>query len=284
MREIGRPVRVEDYIRRNSKNVEGWMTHEAARLIRVVSDEQISAGIRGSVGEIGVHHGRLFILLYLLARPNERGFAIDIFEKQELNVDNSGKGDRKLFEANLRGVGADLTMIDIICASSLDVSPQRIEELSGPVRLFSIDGGHTSTITLNDLRLAEATLVDGGVVMLDDVFTSTFPGVAAGLATYLLGEGRLVPFAITPDKVLMTQPEHHCRLMAAVALGMSDLAVRNESYFDCEVIVMRSAPTARESFRLNVAQMTAYRRLRQLRATGFLIEHMRPMVLKAIGR
>jgi hypothetical protein len=77
------------------------MALESARLVKATSDAQVIAGTRGSVGEVGVHHGRLFILLYLLAEPDERAFAIDIFDEQHLNEDHSGQGDRKVFEENL---------------------------------------------------------------------------------------------------------------------------------------------------------------------------------------
>ncbi|HEV2069230.1 MAG TPA: hypothetical protein VGR26_05515 [Acidimicrobiales bacterium] len=34
----------------------------------------------GSVGEIGVHHGKLFLLAYLASRRDEAAFAVDVFE------------------------------------------------------------------------------------------------------------------------------------------------------------------------------------------------------------
>jgi hypothetical protein len=49
-------------------------------------------GITGNVAEIGVHHGRLFILLYLLTSPDERALAVDLFSGQERNIGSSGHG------------------------------------------------------------------------------------------------------------------------------------------------------------------------------------------------
>ena len=37
-------------------------------------------------------------------------------------------------------------------------------------RLFSIDGGHSRVLTVNDLTLAAHHLVSGGILILDDVF------------------------------------------------------------------------------------------------------------------
>jgi len=55
-------------------------------------------GIRGSLGEIGVHHGLLFIVLALSSGPDEQLFAVDVFGRQDLNIDKSGKGSRTWFQ------------------------------------------------------------------------------------------------------------------------------------------------------------------------------------------
>ena len=76
------------------------------------------------------------------------------------------------------------------------------------VRIFSVDGGHTQEIVLSDMRLAEKSLVDGGVVIADDVFNQQWPGVCVGTVHYLEQGGALVPFYIGYNKVLFTAPEH----------------------------------------------------------------------------
>ena len=73
------------------------------------------------------------------------------------------------------------------------------------MRLFSVDGGHTSECTVNDLSLADAALSEEGVITLDDVFNEHWPGVMTGFAEYMqAGNGRLVPFCIAPGKVLLS--------------------------------------------------------------------------------
>merc|ERR1712216_382236 len=44
----------------------------------------------------------------------------------------------------------------------------------------SVDGSHTEAATLADLKTASGALVHGGIVVLDDYFAETFPGVADG--------------------------------------------------------------------------------------------------------
>jgi hypothetical protein len=278
------PSDAERYIRSGSKTVNGWLAPESGRLVQIVSDAQLAWGTTGSVGEIGIHHGRLFILLYLLAHPTERAFAVDIFGAQELNIDGSGSGDRLIFESHLRRYGADMDRIAIVEESSMAITPERLRALAGPARLFSIDGGHTTPVALNDLALAEATLVDGGVVILDDVFQSLFPGVSAALGSYLLGGGALVPFAVSPEKVVLTQPEHHGRLLRSVRAGMQDVFIRHEDFFGHQVAILRGVAPITERLQRALATSEVYRKIRRTPLLGRLIETSRPVALRVLRR
>lgn len=54
---------------------------------------------------------------------------------------------------------------------STALDSEKLRELAGAdIRLFSVDGGHTEAIDFSDMRLAEQTLTDGGIVIADDVF------------------------------------------------------------------------------------------------------------------
>jgi len=48
-----------------------------------------------------VHHGRLFILLYLLGARGEWAVAIDLFSRQESQQRPFGAGDLERFKKNL---------------------------------------------------------------------------------------------------------------------------------------------------------------------------------------
>ncbi|HYR65627.1 MAG TPA: hypothetical protein VEP47_05825, partial [Reyranella sp.] len=94
-------TRATRYIHHGKFYVEGWLRTEAALAIAALSERQHALGVEGSTAEIGVHHGKLFILLYLLSRAPERVVAIDLFEDQHLNVDQSGSGEFVTFRRNL---------------------------------------------------------------------------------------------------------------------------------------------------------------------------------------
>ncbi|HEX7000004.1 MAG TPA: hypothetical protein VF322_17865, partial [Gammaproteobacteria bacterium] len=82
------------YIRRHMASVDGWLHRTSAEAIAAL-------GQGGNAAEIGVHHGKLFILLSLLC---DHAYAIDVFDSA-LNVDGSGAGDRTIFERNMARYG-----------------------------------------------------------------------------------------------------------------------------------------------------------------------------------
>src|SRR5690348_13037552 len=82
---------IETYLRRHHE-IPGWLDDYSARFIAEIGRIQERRRVKGSVAEIGVHMGRLFILLRLLAASDEPALALDVFHDQELNVDESGGG------------------------------------------------------------------------------------------------------------------------------------------------------------------------------------------------
>ena len=134
-------------------------------------------GIYGSIAEIGVHHGRFTGFLYVQAKETEKLVAADLFEeKQNENVDFSGKGDYNKFVEGLNSYGLkESDLYQVIKASSADIATDwYLKEKGGPTkkdealegfRLFSVDGGHTAELTLNDLQIAFCNLLTGGIVV-----------------------------------------------------------------------------------------------------------------------
>ena len=59
-----------------------------------------------------------------------------------------------------------------------------ITQLPYKFRLFSVDGGHTRELTVNDLTVAASHLEEGGIIILDDITNLAWPQVIDG---FLLG-------------------------------------------------------------------------------------------------
>ena len=200
--------RIENYIRRGKFYVDGWLRSEAALVIVALNERQRSLGVTGSIAEIGVHHGKLFILLYLLSREPERALAIDLFEDQHLNIDQSGSGDLAKFRRNLER-HADSTRLVLHPGNSMDLTGAILTRLAeGPLRFVSVDGGHTAEITAHDLATAEAAIAEGGIIVVDDVFNEQWPGVGDGVRRYFERQPNLAPFAIGANKTYFCRPSH----------------------------------------------------------------------------
>lgn len=178
-----------------------------------VVDQIDASGINnnGGICEIGVHHGRFYMLLNSTTELGEKSFAVDVFENQELNIDNSGNGSRFYFEDNLKNLdkhaGANT---NIIAGDSTDSALDLINTIGpGTMRYVSIDGGHTVEHTLNDLKIAEKIVKNNGVVILDDIMHYCWLGVIEASVKYLSQNPTLVPFAIGYNKLWMCKLSYH---------------------------------------------------------------------------
>src|SRR5260370_5476592 len=233
--------RLERYLRRHAK-VPGWLDPYSARFVAEIARIQATHRFEGSVAEIGVHMGRLFILLRLLATPHERALAVDVFQDQRLNIDGSGAGDERRFRDNLERWAATHN-VEIIHGSSLDVTASEVVSKVGRCMLLSIDGGHTAECTLNDLRLAEHVVTDFGVAILDDYFNPSWPDVTTGAAQFFADNyTTLRPFAITPTKIYLARQAYHGLYVAELRATQSDFYEKDSQMFGVPVAIFGVEP------------------------------------------
>ncbi len=198
------------YIKSGIKKVHGWLEQTDVDYILEIVNYQNQSSIYGSVGEIGVHHGKLFILFNLLTREDEHSFAIDLFDEQKENIDRSGLGDLRIFKSNLDNYATNNQNIEILSMNSLNLDKNFYRETSSKkFKLFSIDGGHHYKAVINDLKIAEEVMVEGGVVLLDDLLNPLWIEVVSAYSSYKLKGGKLVAFAITKDKLYLTNSKKH---------------------------------------------------------------------------
>jgi hypothetical protein len=212
--------------------------------------------MNGPVCEIGVHHGRSFILLHLLTTDAERSIAWDLFENQEQNIDRSGRGNKDTFVANLRRHGCDLPRIEIRTRNSLELSPIEVVRTCGaPPRIFSIDGGHTAAITHSDLRLAAQSIRPDGLIILDDFFNESWPGVAEGTCRYFADPVvPLLPVGIGGNKCLFTIDPDMARAYRSVLLPAPLYGRRDTTLFGEPVPVFTALSLKARVFRKPVVK------------------------------
>ena len=200
--------------------ISGFMNFPTHAAFALIAREQHAAGVAGAVGEIGVHHGRSFILAALLSAASEPLWCLDLFSTlQDKNIDGSGGGDENALAINLRRVGLSTEDITAVAMSSLDLPRDYFCAEGLPLfRFFSVDGGHTEEATRVDMHTAACHLAPGGVVAVDDWYNNLFLGVTEGVHNYLaLNSDVLAPFLIITGKIYLTTPSHHDRYFAAAS-------------------------------------------------------------------
>jgi hypothetical protein len=259
----------EIYRRFGHRFVAGWLAPEVLEILAVLDEAQRSKNVSGAVVEIGVHHGRLFIGLKLLQDVDQYSVAIDVFGDQELNVDQSGKGDLAIFRRNVQR-WSSLDAVAIHQGDSTQLHADQLRELAhGGIRLFSVDGGHTDPIVFSDMNLAEATIASGGIVVADDVFNEEWPGVSTGTLRYLSEGGQLVPFAIGFNKVFFASPDHaeyYRRILQSTFESRYLLFVKTSDFAAHEVLIIaRGARSPRQILSRNDTARRTYHRIQEWR-------------------
>ena len=258
------------YLHRGHKKVQGWFTFDALQVICKIAEVQQTEQLAGGICEIGVHHGRSFILLHLLSNPGEISIAYDLFEDQEQNKDQSGQGDRRIFIKNLERFHCDTDLIRIHSINSLELTSEMITaHADGKIRLFSVDGGHESEVVYHDLGLAEGSLVPGGVVIIDDFFDQRWPGVAEGTSKYMLnGKTGLMPFAIFEDKVVFTNDEQLRQKYIRQLMNLTpEYIVREMQFFNQACVILF---TSQNLLVDRIRQLRLWQQIKAGRTAGIL--------------
>lgn len=183
-------------------------------LLMMLSKLQIhTLGLLGSVGELGVHHGRFTSFLFVTARRDEDLVVADLFEDlQEFNVDHSGHGNKQKFLQGMQTYGLSETDLHTVHIGSTEELPFDWAKQAGfaPFRIVSVDAGHTAPLAFNDLQVAFCNLLPSGIVILDDFFHSAWPGVSEAFFRLLwqapgpLSNIPVFPFLACKSKLFLT--------------------------------------------------------------------------------
>lgn len=216
-------------------SVEGWLNPTAAMAMMELLWYQEAHNCAGGVAEIGIYHGKSFLALVAAARATDSLFAIDLFEKQELNVDGSGSGDRGAFIANLGRFFPEAD-VEIIAETSMRLWELQDKLQLRDLRFMSIDGGHTAQLTANDLRFADHSLSPDGVCMLDDVLKPRWTGVLTGLFEFLRTNGDLVPIALVPNKLVLARLDRRESYMRCLRDALPHALERTDREFGDSLI------------------------------------------------
>ena len=203
-----------------SSSMEGWVGDRIYQIVDFANNYHETMNITGDIAEIGIHHGKLFFILCAAAKMEDRCIAVDVFERQELNLDQSGSGSQRIFESNLDQLFPDLRQnCDILAMDSMAIPVSVARQIlsSRGLRLMSIDGGHTIQHVVNDLSIAQEIVNPGAVILLDDFFGPHWPSVTEGFFTFMSRfNRRLAPFLVFQNKLFLTTYSEHASVLSEV--------------------------------------------------------------------
>jgi hypothetical protein len=205
---IGGFIGMKRELSRNLRKISGYLEPGDAALVHTLLSAQAKCGIRGPVAEIGVHHGKLILMMMAALNPSERGVAIDIFDDQSANAEKSGKGNLAIFKRHAASLGVT-DRLDIIEGNSILLKPHDLTAFSEDrFRMFSVDGGHSYDVVSSDMKLASNVLCEGGIILADDYFNYGWPDVSFAVSTFVQSGGcRIFPFAASSSKLYLTNNE-----------------------------------------------------------------------------
>ncbi len=190
---------------KSTDHIRGWFASTPlVEILTKISIWQTKQGINGNIGEIGVHHGRMALVIFQLLEEGEKGIAIDLFKNQEENQ-GSGSGNEEFFRyysKNILGEGWE-KRVDVLCANSEalipeDLVPRCEGRKYSKFRIFSVDGGHSCKTTVNDLELTISNMSKDGVIILDDYHHFNLIGVLQGGKIFMRRHPDWVPFYCSP--------------------------------------------------------------------------------------
>lgn len=249
--------------------VDGWLHEKSASIISDILEFQNEQNWAGGIAEIGIHHGKLFLLAASHLKNDEFGYAADLFDDQQQNIDKSGQGDRQIFENHINDLIPDKARaITVHSGNSLDIVPEDILSKFGQVRFFSVDGGHTAECTLNDLSIAQDVLCDYGVVVLDDAFNQAWPDVSTGLADFYYRKSiaKISVFALSPNKVFFCKKEYTKKYRDYLRQKHPELYLKTSTMFDSEMDIYLEPASKRARVARRVKKIIGQKSYDKLRA------------------
>lgn len=195
----------------------GWMAGIHTAVVHALSQKQGALGIVGSVGEIGLHHGKFFLNLLLNKAENEEAIGIDLFDLQSRNFDKSGRGRKRMVLRNAERIGFNRTQFRLLSADSTRLAVRDFQLLNlSAFRLFSIDGGHSFETTAMDLTLARCMMREGGVIIVDDFINERWIGVADAVFRFIHTQSDVRPFLWLCKKLYLTTVGTHEAMLRLV--------------------------------------------------------------------
>lgn len=232
---------VRNYVFHLMPKVKGYLGAVDALAMASVLIGQRNASLGGGIAEIGVFFGRSFYLMAMLLDGNEKALAIDMFDIGVSPGRDSAQLKYFLEIGDRMGIKRQREMT--LVGDALDVSPKDILAKTGPVRFFSIDGGHELNYVLHDANLAADAIADHGVICFDDFCNPEWPEVSLAIFDFLRTKaGDFAPFLISQKKLFVCRRQYRdfYRQLIEEASALRKVKKTNTRLLDGKTIAARS--------------------------------------------
>ena len=187
--------RANQFLKQTHSEIEGWFFPLDQLLFIELFVSQNQLRIAGDVSEVGVYHGKSFVLLSILKNENEKLIGFDLFDgdHQEKTLKNIEKYGVDSEISLLKGLTSDIAQAD------LDLT------LSTPLRFLHIDAGHEYHEVLEQLLMFSPYMADRGIIAMDDYQDREFPGIEAAVLDFaeIDRPRRFVPFLAGGNKLFL---------------------------------------------------------------------------------
>lgn len=176
--------------------LKGCIHRESTQLLLWIDYIQKKNEINGNIFEIGVYHGKSAILLGLITKNQSENLGLcDPFISKYKNEESR----EQIF---LRNISSFFKNRDFIILHKKR-SDELLRSECTKIRIFHIDGDHSPKQTFDDLMFASTSIVDNGVVIVDDFFNVLCPGVTEGVYKFISSQNDLIPLAFGFNKLFL---------------------------------------------------------------------------------
>jgi hypothetical protein len=187
------------------KRIEGWFSIESALIIGLIDKIQKDNNIEGNIFEIGVLYGKSSLFLAKLLNLDKENIEYcDNF----LSSEGSPELERKdKFHKNINDFIEQNGNMNykVYQCSSQDLDSEMI---GNGYRLFHIDGCHDMKFAYHDIHLALQTMVDYGIIIVDDFMSSEWPSVSEAAILALKENPEYSPFLLAHNKLYICRNKY----------------------------------------------------------------------------
>jgi hypothetical protein len=203
---------IRKFVFRDLKKIDGYIDPPDALVFLSLIEWQRQANLIGGLAEIGVYYGRSYFLLRKISAPDSNVLAIDLFD---IEADNA-QYQRFLENGLSLGIPVDESLV--ISGDSTTLEPSMIMDKAGPIRFFSVDGGHLLHDVIADGDLAKSVLAKHGIIVFDDTFNPAWPEVTIGVSDFLReNSNSFSAFCMTKYKTYVCRRDFAYFYRAAIA-------------------------------------------------------------------